>query len=277
MVTVPELILSIRIELMTERETRKKLIDPHLQDAGWIVVPYREQTEIVKFTRHAIEEYPTANGPADYVLVNKGEIIAVVEAKKVEVGTQSVLNQAKRYALGIEKNRFDFSGYKVPFLYSTNGFQTWFEDVRRIGSRSREIAGFHTPQALDELMQKEDDQSRQWLRYTPNDHVFLRPYQFDAIQSIESALLSNKRRMLVAMATGTGKTYTAISLLYRFLKSGFAKRILFLVDRRALAAQAVSAAGSFEVEPGIFERRISHAIVQDARGRRVDRCYFVSW
>jgi type I restriction enzyme R subunit len=236
---------------MNERETRKKLIDPHLQKAGWIVLPFREQAEIAKYTRHAIEEYPTTNGPADYVLVSKGEIVAVVEAKKVEVGTQSVLNQAKRYALGIEKNRFDFNGYKVPFLYSTNGFQTWFEDVRKIGSRSREIAGFHTPQALDELLQKEDDRSRQWLQSTPNDHVFLRPYQFDAIQSIESALLANKRRMLVAMATGTGKTYTAISLLYRLLKSEFARRILFLVDRRALAAQAVSAAASFEVEPGI--------------------------
>lgn len=236
---------------MNERETRKKLIDPHLQNAGWIVVPFKEQTEIVKYTRHAIEEYPTANGPADYVLVSKGKIIAVVEAKKVEVGTQSVLNQAKRYALGIDQSNYVFNGYKAPFLYSTNGFQTWFEDVRRIGSRSREIAAFHTPQALDELLHKDDEQSRRWLLSTPNEHVFLRPYQFDAIQSIESALVANKRRMLVAMATGTGKTYTAISLLYRFLKSGFAKRILFLVDRRALAAQAVSAAASFEVEPGV--------------------------
>jgi type I restriction enzyme R subunit len=239
---------------MLERETRKKLIDPCLLDVGWKVVPF-DSADSKSWIRHAVEEFPTANGPADYALFSEGQIIGIVEAKKQEVGAQNVLNQAKRYSLGVDQSPFDFNGYRVPFLYSTNGHRIWFEDVRRVGSSSREIKRFHTPQALDELLQKNDEQAREWLTTTPNDHSLLRPYQLEAIQKIEEALLANRRRMLVAMATGTGKTYTTISLLYRLLKSGFARRILFLVDRRALAAQAAGAAASFEVEPGIkFDR-----------------------
>jgi type I restriction enzyme R subunit len=240
---------------MNERETRKRLIDPLLEEAGWVVVPFKEGMDLWKYTRHAVEEFPTANGPADYALINKGEIVGIVEAKKLEVGPYNVLNQAKRYALGVEQSNFDFNGYRVPFLFSTNGTLIWFEDVRTIGSRSRQIAKFHTPQALQEMLQRGGVAARRWLTSNANEHTFLRPYQFEAIEKIEEALLGGRRRMLVAMATGTGKTFTAISLLYRLLKSGFAKRILFLVDRRALAAQAVSAMAAFEIEPGIkFDR-----------------------
>ncbi|MBI5021730.1 MAG: DEAD/DEAH box helicase family protein [Ignavibacteriales bacterium] len=240
---------------MSERHTRKTLIDPLLEEAGWSVVASKDGLDYRKYSNHALEEFPTANGPADYALVQNGEIVGIVEAKKEELSPQNVLNQAKRYALGVEQSSFDFNGYRVPFLYSTNGRQIWFEDIRRIGSRSREIKNFHTPDALQELLQKDDQGARVWLQgnHIPDD--FLRPYQIKAIQKIEEALLVNRRRMLVAMATGTGKTLTTISLLYQLLKSGYAKRILFLVDRRALAAQAVSAMAAFEAEPGIkFDR-----------------------
>jgi len=94
-----------------------------------------------------------------------------------------------------------------------------------------------------------------WLKSHPIDNPFLHPYQRDAIAGVEGALLAGKRRMLVAMATGTGKTFTAIGLIYRLMKSGFARRILFLVDRRALAAQAAGAMAVFEPEPGLkFDR-----------------------
>ncbi|MFN0157082.1 MAG: type I restriction-modification enzyme R subunit C-terminal domain-containing protein [Bacteroidota bacterium] len=239
---------------MTERETRKRLIDPLLAQAGWIVVHYTGKS-VHHLTHHAVEEYETPNGPADYALVENGNIIGIVEAKKLEVGPQNVLNQAKRYSLSLEQSKFDFNGYRAPFLYATNGSQIWFEDVRHVGGRSRQIAGFHTPQALREMLDKDSATAHEWLTTNPNRHDFLRPYQLTAISKIEEAIVANRRRMLVAMATGTGKTFTVISLAYRLLKSGAAKRILFLVDRRALAAQAVGAMASFEVEPGVkFDR-----------------------
>src|SRR5206468_3423682 len=85
----------------------------------------------------------------------------------------------------------------------------------------------------------------------PNNHPRMRPYQVEANVAIEAAIADRKRQMLVAMATGTGKTFTLVNEVYRLMKSGVARRILFLVDRRALAAQAVRAFASFEPEPGL--------------------------
>ena len=84
------------------------------------------------------------------------------------------------------------------------------------------------------------------LETTPNDHSKLRPYQIEANTAVEKAIAEHKRQMLVAMATGTGKTFTLVYQVYRLMKSGVGQRILFLVDRRALVAQAVRAFASFE-------------------------------
>ena len=84
----------------------------------------------------------------------------------------------------------------------------------------------------------------------PHDHPRLRPYQKAANAAVEEAIADRKRHLLVAMATGTGKTFTLVNQIYRLMKSGVARRVLFLVDRRALAAQAVRAFSAFEVEPG---------------------------
>ncbi len=84
----------------------------------------------------------------------------------------------------------------------------------------------------------------------PHDHPRLRPYQKHANAAVEKAISESKRNLLVAMATGTGKTFTLVNQIYRLMKAGVARRVLFLVDRRALAAQAVRAFSAFEVEPG---------------------------
>jgi type I restriction enzyme, R subunit len=142
----------------------------------------------------------------------------------------------------------DFNGYKVPFIYSTSGEVIWFQDLRPALSRSRQLKGFHTPTGLLELSTTDASTKSWWFDQNPPDHTKLRYYQKDAIKAIESAIQNNKRAMLVAMATGTGKTYTVASLIYRLLKSGTSKRILFLVDRKALAAQAVMEFAAFEAE-----------------------------
>lgn len=161
--------------LMNERQTRKKLIDPLLTAAGWTVTPWTDHLKLDSLSYHAVEELPVKDGFADYALVLKGVVVGFAEAKKIEVGPQNVLNQAKRYALSLDQSKFDFNGYRVPFLYATNGKQIWFEDIRHVGSRSRQIAGFHTPQALREMLGKDSASAHGWLTSNPNGHDLLRP------------------------------------------------------------------------------------------------------
>lgn len=235
--------------------TRKRLIDPLLKSAGWKVVPFDPAKPLSKLDRCAIEEFPTDNGPADYALCVNGQILGVVEAKKLTLGPQNVLTQAERYSRGAKNGSFNFHGYHIPFLYSTNGEIIWHQDIRPAVSRSRIVAKFHTPEALAERLAQDFDQACQKLEQAPNDHPKLRDYQREANAAIEKAIAGRKRRMLVAMATGTGKTFTMVNQVYRLMKAGLAKRILFLVDRRALAAQAIQAFASFEPEPGLkFDR-----------------------
>src|SRR5262249_21763402 len=157
-----------------------------------------------------------------------------------------VLTQAERYSKGVSTSPFDFRGYRVPFLYSTNGEVLWFHDIRHPLNRSRRVAGFHTPAALEELLARDFAVACAWFPAHPNNHPRLRPYQCEANTAVEQAIAARKRQMLVAMATGTGKTFTLVNQVYRLMKSAVARRILFLVDRRALAAQAVNAFASFE-------------------------------
>jgi len=238
---------------VSERVTRKKKIDPLLRKSGWDIQPYTDSTPLSSYHAVALEEFPTNNGPADYALILNGKIVGVIEAKRESVGPQEVLTQARRYAKGIPDSIASFScdEYRIPFLYSSNGTIIWFIDVRNEQNRSHEIKRFHTPQALQERLSSDFDTICQKLISTPNTHPRLRPYQIQANQAVETAITERKQKMLVAMATGTGKTFTMVNQVYRLMKSGVAKRVLFLVDRRALAAQAIRAFASFEPEPGL--------------------------
>lgn len=231
--------------------TRKRLIDRKLNSAGWEVVPFKKGRSIGDWHDCAVEEFETANGPADYALCRNGKILGVVEAKKLSLGPQNVLTQAERYSRGVEQPGVGSGVFGVPFLYSTNGEVIWHHDVRDPLNTSREVSGFHTPSALEAFLAFDFNAASRRLRELPNAHQLLRPYQRIANEGIEGAIANRRRRMLVAMATGTGKTFTIVNEIYRLMKSGLARRVLFLVDRRALAAQAVRAFASFEAEPGL--------------------------
>lgn len=231
--------------------TRRKLVDPKLKTAGWKVVSYEAERPLNTYDRSAIIEYPTENGPADYALCVGGKILGIVEAKKLSLGPQNVLTQAERYSKGATTNPLTFGPYHVPFLYSTNGEVIWHHDIRHSLNRSRQITSFHTPDALREKLDQDFATACTTLLSIPNTHKRLRDYQVECNTEIEKAIEKRKRHMLVAMATGTGKTFTMVNEIYRLLKSGVARRVLFLVDRRALAAQAVRAFASFEPESGL--------------------------
>jgi len=229
----------------SESETRARRIDPILDRLGWqkaatrLPGPYR------------LEEYETDNGPADYALCVDDRVLGIVEAKRLTLGPQNVLTQAERYARGVAGNEFDLAGLHVPFLYSTNGEVIWFHDVRHPLNASRRVASFHSPAAFSEMLERDFDGACRRLQAAPNNHPRLRPYQIEANTATEQAIAARKREMLLAMATGTGKTFTLVNQVYRLMKAEVAKRVLFLVDRRALAAQAVRAFKSFEPEPAL--------------------------
>ena len=160
-----------------------------------------------------MEELPTANGSADYALFVKGKLLGIIEAKKVSVGPQNVLEQAKRYAGGAIQGPGNWNGLKVPFLYATNGEVIWHLDVRSEKPASRTISNFHTATALEGFFSTDLRQAHNWLQNNSADQQIerLRPYQKEAIQKIEAAIVDGKRHLLVAMATGTGKTFTTVA------------------------------------------------------------------
>ena len=246
---------------LDEAETRK-LIDDQLRQAGWEAdtnqLKYGQGTRPEKGRNIAIAEWPTETGPADYVLFVGLTPMAVVEAKRKNVDVSSHLQQAKRYSRGFqpsgetamhEENWGNNGEFRIPFVFSTNGrpflqqLKTksgiWFCDLRSPSNLGRPLDGWHTPEGLAELFKRDDAKAHAELASTPLEFTFqLRDYQKKAILAAESAIEAGQREMLVAMATGTGKTKTCIALIYRLLNAQRFRRILFLVDRTALGEQA---------------------------------------
>jgi type I restriction enzyme R subunit len=240
---------------MAESEwlTRKSRIDTRLRslNPGWEIVKYQEGMDLSSLHGIAVEELPTENGPADYGLIVRGKLLGIIEAKKVTVNPQNVLEQAKRYARGATSGPGDWGGFKVPFLYATNGEIIWFLDVRDPKHISRKLTYFHTATAIEDFFQSNSQLAVDWLIDHSIDSIDkLRDYQKRAVSRIETELANGRRQMLVAMATGTGKTFTMAALVYRLLGSKSVRRVLFLVDRKALAAQAVREFASFNTPTG---------------------------
>ena len=184
-----------------EWKTRKKRIDKRLAalPQPWTIIKYKEGLDTASLAAHAVAEYPTENGPADYALFVQGQFLGIIEAKKVSIGAQNVLEQAKRYSRGASDGPGNWHGFRVPFLYSTNGEIVYFIDVRPEQSYSRQISDFHTPEALLEMAGRESDYS--WFEENPCAIERLRPYQQTAITNAERAIVKGKRSMLLAMAT----------------------------------------------------------------------------
>jgi type I restriction enzyme R subunit len=237
------------------------LIDQQMRDAGWEVdtkeLRHPAGTRPQKGKFLAIAEWPTDEGPADYVLFDGLIALGVVEAKKARKDVSAALKQSKRYSRGFRAHseavlaNGAWGEYRVPFLFATNGrpylkqLETksgiWFCDVRRPTNLARPLLGWYSPEGLKGLFKQNIDAAEQRLTDDPSDYLPLRKYQFAAIFAVEAAIRAGKTEVLLAMATGTGKTITAIALVYRLIKSQRFRRILFLVDRTALGEQAEGA------------------------------------
>jgi len=214
-------------------------IDAQLCAAGW-AVQGKSAINFHEGDGQAIREYTTDCGPADYVLFVDGKPIGVIEAKKETLGHSitSVEDQTAEY--GAAKLKWvQNTGHPLPFLYEATGVLTRFTDQRDPKPRSREIFSFHRPETLREWIAAGTSLRRRLHGDIPAlDPTGLRDCQIGAITNLEASLAKAKPRALVQMATGSGKTFTAISSIYRLLKHGRAKRVLFLVDTCNLGEQA---------------------------------------
>lgn len=246
---------------LDEADTRK-LIDQQLRQVGWladtVTLTYAKGVRPEKGKTIAIAEWPTASGSADYVLFVGLIPVATVEAKRKNIDVSGSLLQAKRYSRTFNKfTEMQSPGgpwgeYQIPFVFSSNGRPylrqlatrsgIWFCDVRRPDNHGHALDGWYTPEGLLSLLKRDEDKSHQKLTEEAFEYGFpIRYYQQDAIRAVESGIAQGCREMLVAMATGTGKTKTCIALIYRLLKVQRFRRVLFLVDRSALGEQAANA------------------------------------
>ena len=252
---------------LTEEQTRY-IIDAQLREAGWQVdtrnIRYSKGSRPQKNVNMAIAEWPTmtdkkTTGHVDYALFIGLKLVAVVEAKSIDKDILSVMDyQAKEYASQIiidEKYLIgQYGEYKVPFVFATNGrpylkqIETasgiWFRDLRSSLNYPVALRGFKSPEGLQELLQLDIEKVNSELTnynqgfLVDKQGLNLRYYQVNAIKATVDAIVAGKKNILLAMATGTGKTRTILGMIYLFLKTKRFHRILFLVDRTSLGEQA---------------------------------------
>jgi type I restriction enzyme R subunit len=251
-----------RVEL--DEASTRVLIDDQLRSVGWIVdtatMRHGAGVRPQPGQAIAIAEWPTSSGPVDYALFINGRCVGVIEAKRGISDVPGRLGQAKRYARDIRLNPDEadrdapwingLDQYQTPFLFVTNGrpyvkqLETksgiWFWDARPEGAAPTALPEWFSPRDLSERL--EQITARQFeLAERELGVTGLRPYQNLAIAAVEDAIAAGQRNILLAMATGTGKTRLAIALMYELLRRKRFRRILFLVDRNALGRQTLDA------------------------------------
>ncbi len=221
---------------MTPEELARRSIDRQLGACGWLVQD-RKAMNIYAAPGVAVREFALDDGEADYLLYADGKVIGVVEAKPAEHGTLTgVEGQSARYVTSLPAGVPSYH-LPVPFHYESTGTLTQFTNLLDPSPRSRVVFAFHRPDELLRLVGREE-QLRRALDGMPKlEDPKLWRAQFEAVTNLEKSLAQNRPRSLVQMATGSGKTFTAISAIYRLIKFAGARRVLFLVDRTNLGRQ----------------------------------------
>ncbi|MEO0075270.1 MAG: DEAD/DEAH box helicase family protein [candidate division WOR-3 bacterium] len=224
--------------MKNEKLTRKEIIDNRLKQAGWNVT---DRTQVIEeFDIHlTVVEEPTTpyagHQYSDYVLLGKdGKPLAVVEAKKTSVDAALGREQAKQYCYNIQSTQ----GVDLPFCFYTNGHDIYFWDLDNYPPKK--VYGFPTRDDLERyayIRKARKPLAGDFI----NTSIAGRAYQIQAIRAVMEAVEKRKRRFLLVMATGTGKTRTCIALVDALMRAGWAERVLFLVDRIALRDQTLEA------------------------------------
>ncbi len=264
--------------LTPEAQARRE-IDRQLTAAGW-TVQSRDQMDLFNHRAVAVREFALAGGFADYLLIVDRKAIGVVEAKAVGTTLSGITYQAQVYSAGLPAHLKAWY-LPLPFLYQSTGVETTFRDNRDPEPRSRRVFTFHRPEILVKWVSLADAQrpvgaslagaqrpvgaplagapDRAGASPAPTLRARLRTLpalpltggrlwgpQVRAITGLEESLAADRPRALIQMATGSGKTYTAISAIYRLIKQANIGRVLFLVDRTNLGLQAYKEFQAFE-------------------------------
>ncbi|MCL1816664.1 MAG: DEAD/DEAH box helicase family protein, partial [Clostridiales bacterium] len=259
--------------------TTRYLIDEQLRKVGWEAdsknLRYAKGTRPEAGRNIAIANWPTdpaicAWGNMDYALFAGLKLIGVVEAKATHKNIETLINQQCRdYSKGVKDEHLEYvidaqNIYRSPFLFATNGrpYQQqsetksgiWFGDTREGGQAPKVLQGWVSPQGLLDMLDFNIDAANQKLAessFSPlrdNEGLNLRPYQIEAIKKAEAAIVAGQKNVLLAMADGAGKTRTMLGMMYRFLKTGRFKKILFLIDRTDLSEQVLETFKEVRIE-----------------------------
>ena len=217
-----------------EKEARQK-IDYLLEAAGWKVQDYRD-IDLTSSRGVAVREFPLTNGSVDYLLFVDKKAAGVLEAKKVGDTLSGVSTQTENYCQGLPSKVPCFQD-PLAFAYESTGAETYFRDNRDPEPCSRRVFAFHKPETMAEWYEQETTLRARLRTMPPLLTEGLWDSQIEAITNLEESFRDARQRALIQMATGSGKTFTAVNFVYRLIKFANARRVLFLVDRSNLGRQ----------------------------------------
>ena len=223
------------INNQTPEQKARNEIDKKLNDAGWIV----QEKSMIDWSASrgiAVKEYLTDVGPADYVLFVDKKPVGIIEAKRDEEGHRLTVVEEQSAEYASSKLKY-LNNDPLPFVYESTGELTRFTDFRDPKPRSRPVFSFFRPETFEEHLKKKPLRER-LLEIPELRTEGLRDCQVMAISNLEKSFKDYRPRALIQMATGSGKTYTAITFIYRLLKFADARKVLFLVDTKNLGEQA---------------------------------------
>ncbi len=221
----------------TPEELARKNIDAQLTAAGWIIQD-RQEINLYAGPGVAVREFPVEGGEVDYMLFVDRNPVGVVEAKPEGTTLSGVAEQTSAYLTSRPAN-LPHVQLPLRFAYESTGVETFFRSLKDPDPRSRRVFAFHTPRTLAEWDSEPQSLRARLRQMPPLIKTELWPAQIEAIQNLEASLAADRPRALIQMATGSGKTFTAVNFVYRLLKFGKARRVLFLVDRNNLGRQAL--------------------------------------
>lgn len=211
-------------------------IDSQLIACGWLV-QHKKAINLSAGVGVAVREYQTDVGPADYVLFVNKKPVGIIEAKKADEGVHLTVHEDQAEGYATAKLKY-LNNDPLPFVYESTGELTRFTDYRDTQPRSRPLFTFHRPETFLEFSQQPKSLRARLQDIPPLPEEGLRDCQIAAINNLERSFKEARPKALIQMATGSGKTFTAITSIYRLLKYAKAKRILFLVDTKNLGEQA---------------------------------------
>ncbi len=224
--------------MATPEVAARRNIDKMLEQSGWVVQDY-ENLDFGTNTGVAVREYPLGREACDYALFIGRHPVGVVEAKPEGWTLLGVTSQSDKYLKGLSE-KFPQAPRNPPFSYETTGIQTIFTDRRDPDYRSRDVFTFHRPEVMERWLMEEKTMRARLEEIPQLDYPNLWDCQSRAVKNLEKSFSENRQRALIQMATGSGKTFTAVTFAYRLIKHAGARKILFLVDRNNLGQQALS-------------------------------------